>query len=82
MTFVALASAACAQAASEAEDEARVYTAYVACESSDEVYIVDFDGQIDRALATYDQAARRAREMRQPKQAFQAALAAVSGQVT
>jgi len=45
---VALAAScgvALAQAAADAPTPAKVYTAYVACESSDEVYIVDFDGE-------------------------------------
>jgi tetratricopeptide (TPR) repeat protein len=35
-------------------------------------------GQLDRALAAYDQASQRAREMRQPEQAFQSAFTAAT----
>jgi len=40
-----LATAGLGQAAAADDAARRTYTAYVACESSDEVYIVDFDGE-------------------------------------
>ena len=45
ITLAACCGAALAQAAADAPTAAKLYTAYVACESSDEVYIVDFDGE-------------------------------------